>query len=116
MSLITRALRQTAVWWSVSFVAVDDYGQPVVSSPIEIKVRWDDVVEEFVTSDGTKEMSRAVVMVDRDVSVGDVLMLGTLSDIKDATRPKANTGAWEVRSFSKTPNLKHTENLRVARL
>ncbi len=116
MSIITKVLKQTAVWWSQGSAAPDEYGQPVVAAPIEIKVRWEDAAEEFIDKDGTKQLTRAVVMVDRDVSVGDVLMLGTLGGVTDFGRAKNNAGAWEVRAFDKLPNLRVSEYLRTAKL
>ena len=121
MSIITRMLKQTCVYWPLASaesggLAYDDYGQPVVTDPIEITCRWEDVNEEFLDATGTKQMSRAVVYVDRDVSLGGILMLGELTDITDEDNPKENDGAWEIRKFDKLPNFRATEYLRTAYL
>ena len=47
------------------------------------------------------------------IRVGDILMLGKLTDITDAVNPKENINAWEVRRFEKLPNIKNTEQLRT---
>lgn len=120
MSIISRMRKQTAVYWPLDIESggdkFDDYGQPVLSDPIEIKCRWEDVSEEFIGSDGTRQISNAKVYVDRDVDVGGVLMLGTLLDVSSADNPKGNIGAFEIRKFEKIPNLKATEFLRTAYL
>ncbi len=121
MSIITRMLKQTAVWWPLASMEssgsdYDNYGQPIVTDPVEIDVRWEDVSEEFLDKDGVVQLSRARVYVDRDVEVGGVLMLGELTDITDATTPKENENAWEIRRVEKLPNLRNTEYLRTCYL
>jgi len=114
MSLITRMRRQNAVYWALD--SIDQFGKKTFSSPVQIKVRWDDVTEEFLDSEGVRQVSKAVVYVGEDIEEGSVLMLGELSDITDAVNIKENEGAWEVRMFAKTPNLRATEFLRRAYL
>ena len=121
MSIISRMRKQTAVYWALASldsggVAFDDYGQPMLTDPVEIECRWEDKVEEFIGPDGTKMISRAVVYVDRDVDIGGVLMLGEEDDILDEDNPKENNGAWEIKQFSKIPNFRATEFLRTAYL
>ncbi len=121
MSIITRMLKQTAVYWALASgddVSYDDYGQPIVTiaDPVEIDCRWEDVNEEFIAADGTKQVSRAVVYVSEDVAVGGILMLGTEDDITDSVNIKENVGAYEVRKFDKLPNFRATEHLRTAYL
>ena len=112
MSLITRMLKQTAVYWP--FVSTNQFGKKAVGSPIEIEVRWEDVSEEFLDSQGERQMSRSIVYVDRDTPVGGILMLGELGSGVDEANPKENDNAWEIRRFEKFPNLRVTEYLRKA--
>lgn len=121
MSVITRMRRQMAVYWALASSEslgedFDDHGQPQWTDPVEIECRWDDVIEEFVDAQGTKRVSRSVVYVDRDVRVGEVLMLGSLSDVTEPANVLENDGAWQVLRFDKMPNLKATEFLRTAYL
>lgn len=114
-------LNQTAVYWPMAGDAsagedFDDYGQPVVGVAVEIDCRWEDVSEEFIDVTGTRQLSRAKVYVDRDVNVGGILMLGTLSDIVNADEPKTNEGAWEIRRFDKIPSFKGTKFVRTVYL
>jgi len=112
MSIITRMRKQTAVYWA--YTSTDEYGVKQVGSPVLIKCRWEDKSEEFLDSHGERQMSNAVVYVDRDTPIGGILMLGVLADITDSTNIKENDGAWEIRKFDKLPTFKATEFLRTA--
>jgi len=57
-------------------------------------------------------MSEARLIVDRDLVIQSVIMLGTLSDVDDEDDPKENDGAYEIRAFLKTPNFKGNKFLR----
>jgi hypothetical protein len=114
MSIITKMLAQVAVWWSAG--PPDSYGKPTYGEPVEINCRWEDAQEEFINANGELATSRSKVYVDRDVKAGDVLSLGTLDSGVDEDNPKQNKNAWEVRNFSKMPNMRVSEFLRVAYL
>ncbi len=111
MALMDRMRKQTCVYWSSAAsesggIAHDDYGQPVtaVASPVEISCRWEDRAEEYIDTNGTKQLSSAVVYVGIDVTVGGVLMNGLLTDITNASSPKENEGAWEIKRVEKMPD------------
>ena len=119
MSIIKRMRKQKAVYWAPESAEsagddFDNYGQPQVTDPVVIDCRWEEVSEEFIDAQGTRQISRAKVYVDRDIIVGGILMLGVLGDITDESNPKENENAWEIRRFDKLPNLKATEYLRAA--
>jgi len=119
MSLISRMRKQTAVYWALASgdsggIAHDDYGQPCYLAGEELDCRWEDVTEEFVGPNGTREMSHAKVYVDQDVDVGGMLMLGDEDNITDTVNIKENDGAWEIRRFEKLPTFRATEFLRTA--
>lgn len=119
MSIITRMLKQTCVYWEPASADsggsdFDDYGQPVVTDPVELNCRWEDINEEFVGANGTRQLSKSKVYVESDVVVGGILMLGEIDDITDESNIKENEGAWEIKRFDKLPNLKNTEFLRTA--
>ena len=114
MSIITKMRKQTAVYWAKS--GLDSYGQLTYSTPVEISCRWEDTIQEFIGTNGVRQLSQSVVYVDRDMYVGDILKLGELDSGVDQDTPMDNSGAWEIRSFGKSPNLKNTEYLRTALL
>lgn len=109
MSLITRMRRQKAVLWA--YVGNNDYGQPTVDAPIEIKCRFEDVQEEFIDMVGAKVISDAKIYLDREVALHSVIWVGRLLDL-----PVDPTNLLEVRKYSALPNLRNTETLRMAML
>ena len=118
MSLIDRMRKQICVYWPLANiesgqVAFDDYGHPQYSGFVEMDCRWEDIMEEYLDSQGTRQLSRSKVFVGSDVQVGGVIMLGTSDDIIDEENPLQNDNAFEIKRFEKTPNLKATEYLRV---
>ena len=114
MSIITKVLKQTAVYWEPS--GIDKYGQATVSLPIELSVRWEDMLTEVLNSDGTKQLSKAKVMVSSDVEIGGFLKLGTLESCLDIVDPSNNESVFEIISFEKMPNIRNTEFFRQAYL
>ena len=116
MSIITKMLKQVAVYWPLQSTPYDQYGQPQWNLPVEISCRWEDTVEEFIAKDGTLQKSRSKVFVDRDVQLGGMLMLGELGSGVNEDDPKQNVGAYEIKSFAKVPNLKIKEFLRTVYL
>jgi len=102
VSIITKSLIQTAVYWAPGGT-VDGFGRPSYAAPIEISVRWIDATEQFLDSEGDTQLSRAIVMVGQDVELTGVLFLGLLTDLTSTTDPKANENAWEIRRYEKQP-------------
>lgn len=114
MSIISKMRRQKAVWWAQG--GTDDYGNPTYSAAVEINCRWEDVIKEYIDSQGAKRLSSAVVYVDRDMKPGDILRLGTLASVTAPSAPKSNTGWAAVEAFHNLPNLKTTEFLKTCYL
>jgi hypothetical protein len=124
MSILEKMLKQTAVYWAPS--VVDRFGNPTWTAPVEISCRWEEDNQEFMDSQGERQMSNAIVYVPAltpsstlpavEVEVQGVLLLGALSSSVDQDNPKANVGAWEVRKFAKLPTLKATKWLRTCYL
>ena len=114
MSLLTKALKQDAVYWGPAEDGYDDFGQPLRGAPVELKCRWEDTAEEFVDPEGRKLISIAKVLVGQDLVVGGVLMLGKKVDITDEVNPLLNINAKRIRQFVKIPTLKATAFLRIA--
>ena len=111
-----RTMKQFAVYWAC--LGLDSYGKPTYDTPIVIGCRWDAVQEMFFESSTITNpkrdqvMSEARLIVDRDLVIQSVIMLGTLSDVDDEDDPKENDGAYEIRAFLKTPNFKGNKYLR----
>ena len=123
MSIITRMRKQTAVYWALKSdesggIAYDDFGQPQHADPVELTndVRWQDTIKEFIDPQGARQVSNAKVFVGQDMVPGEILMLGSLTDITDSVNLKENSNAWEIRRFDKLPNFRASEFLRTCYL
>lgn len=119
MSLIKKMLKfDVCTWWPQSRGAPDDFGQPIWTPPAQIQCRWADEIKEFVAKDGTRQTSTAIVYVDRDMQIGDLLTHLPLAGLvnSDPQNAKLNPDTFEVRQFQKLPNLHKTEYLRTVYL
>jgi len=115
MALLDRMRRQDAVYWAPD--TTSPTGQPTYAAPIDIKVRWEDVQEEYIGKDGTTQVSNAIVFVGLDVVLDGVLMLGTVADdVVEELDPTAHVGAGAIMKVDKIPNKKATKFLRIATL
>jgi hypothetical protein len=114
MGLIDRMRKQQAVYWA--YAGTNEFNEKQVATAVQIRVRWEDVNEEFLDVSGETRMSKALVYVGEDIVPGSILMLGVLADITDTVNIKENAGAWEVRRFDKLPDLKAKEFLRTCYL
>lgn len=114
MRILDTMRKQTCVHWERT--GVDDDGQPTFADGVELRVRWEDVNEQYITQDNETLVSRSKVYVARDLAVGDVLWLGSVGDVDDADLddPFAQRGAYQIRKFDRIPTLKATDYLRVA--
>mgnify|MGYP000421490687 CR=1 FL=1 len=110
IAVAIRAMKQKAVYWSPA--SLDSFGKPTWNTPTEIDCRWTDAVEEFINPEGERVLSRAKLIVDRDLEIKGVLWLGKLVDLVDASNPKNNDNAWEILQTKKTANMRGTKYLR----
>ena len=74
MSIYEKMRQQAAIYWAVSG-APDRQGRPSLAGPVAIACRWDDVHEDFIGPDGSRQVSKAKVYGDRDTPPGGVLLL-----------------------------------------
>jgi hypothetical protein len=100
---------QTMVYWSTP--TPDGYGGFTYSTPEEISCRWDEKMQLVRGANGEEVVSKAEVMVTRDIDEGGFLYLGSLDDLSVAQKadPMLVDGAWKVLSISKTPLFQSTD-------
>ena len=75
-------LRQYACLWA--FVQQDRHGRPVVSPPVEIKVRWVLNDSQIVDPTGNTIASSGTLIASRDIHPMSLLRLGRLKDLPNA--------------------------------
>jgi len=100
---------QDAVLWAAG--SIDNYGQYQVQSPVEIKVRWEDVQEEIGDPAGGTVITSSRVFVDRVIAVGSLMWEGKLEDL-----PTPVTNLKRVASYSKIPDIKGRNDRRFVQL
>jgi len=116
MRTLTRVLKQKAVYWAKASANFDAYGRPQWATATQIKCRWEECLEEIIDANNIRRMSTARVFVDRELAVGGVLFLGTLSQVSDLSNPKSNNQSFEIIKFSRTPTLRGKHWQQVAYL
>ena len=110
MGILDGRLPHTLTWWRVN--GNDGYGGDSIATPVVIKGRWEDRQETYYgTLDRRELISKAVVHVDRDISVGDYLYQG---DQSATANPSAVVGALKVQRFDKIPDLRSLDAVRRA--
>jgi len=102
-----RYFPQEITWWARN--ATDKFGQYTYSAPVVIKGRWEEKNELFRNRAGDEEVSAAVVYVDRNIEVGDYLMLGVSKSMNVTL-----VDAQEVKKFMSTPDIRTLSNVRKA--
>lgn len=108
MGILTGKLKQKATWWRVT--GGNGFGGDAVASPILVDCRWEDRQETFIGQIDRRELvSNAVVFLDRDVAVGDYLVLG---DQTTQSSPSLVTGVRKIQRYDKISNLRNLDHVR----
>jgi hypothetical protein len=107
---IERNLTDTAVYWEM--LTNDGYGGHIFALPREVKCRWEDRNETFVTSTGDIAISKSIIYLKEDLKQESYLFKGTLDDIYDSLEssaaninPKEIANSNIIRRFDKLPAL-----------
>lgn len=111
-------LPQRAVLW-LSGNTFDQFGQPVVAPPVEIAVRWNDKQGEALDATGNTITLDATAVVDRRITIGSRLWLGTLAQW-NGTGPGSGqeipNRLIEVKTYSETPDIKGRNSFKTVGL
>ena len=102
-SLQTLARRHYAVLWPV--VGIDDNGNPRVSAPREIKVRWEDDDHQTRAQKGTADVA---LLVGERLVEGSLLWRGRLADVPspEIAENFSNVVVYQVIDIKEVPALK----------
>lgn len=105
--MVDRRYPDVCTWWARS--ASDGYGGTVFASPVAVPCRWEDKQTLFVNRSGEETVSAAIAYVDRDMQIGDWLIHG---NFVYASNPTLLDGAYEIKQFAVTPDLRLLDSLR----
>ena len=118
MSLISRMRRQDAIYWAAPVPT--GYGKWSYTAPVAIKVRWEDVAEEFMDPANQRLVSKSLVYVGQVMQPNEWLKLGVLvpedEEGETDTDPTKEPDAFRIRQFAQVPNIRNTETLYMAYL
>jgi hypothetical protein len=108
MGILQGKLPNPATWWALS--GDDGHGGDTFAAPVLIDTRWEDRQETFYGALDRRELvSKAVVHVDRDMAVGDYLVLGNQTG---QSNPTSVAGAMKIQRYDKVPNLRNLDAVR----
>jgi hypothetical protein len=113
MSIISRMRKQKCVWWKKKDQP-NLLGEDIYEAPEVIDCRWQDSFESVLTPEGKTITSAHEVFVDRDLSIGDMLLKGSTIPEDHQTIP--NHLAKRIVSKKAIPNLRNTETLYIVYL
>ena len=83
VTIVNRGLKQAATWWAAT---PNGSGGDTFAAPVLVTCRWSDRQEVFIGQiDRREQVSKAIVHVDRAVSVGDYLAIGDQTSFIDPT-------------------------------
>ena len=112
MSLITRVRIHNLVRWPV--IGTASTGEPVWGPPEDVPCRWDDSLREVIQPDNTRHMSRVQLITAIPLTIGDLVLRGTVATTAFWADPKKNPGTHEVFMTEQTDNIRGTETLYEA--
>lgn len=111
---IKRKLNQFAVYWAPA--GLDANLATTYGSPVQLRCRWEDVVQLMMDAKGDSYMTKAVIDLEVPVVALGVLWKGKKVNIASGTDPMVNAGASAIRSTGSIPNRKASQTLYTAYL
>ncbi len=103
--LLTSSLKDTAVYWGTP--QPDGMGGMTYAKPVEIKVRWLERAERFITAAGKEAVSRAQVFHQSTLVEDGYIELIDLADLgPNDSKPQERRGAFQIRKADADPTFK----------
>ena len=98
---------QSVVCWERA--GTDEYGEPTVSDPISLTVRWERGLAQEIRPSSNPTAIDATLWVDRDLEIGSMVRIGSLLDL-----PGTADEILEVVEMQTIPDIKGRAYERVA--
>lgn len=116
---LSKYLRQDCLVWEK--IGNDPSGKPkYATNPVALKVRWDDLDVQVLTTTGRTIVSKTKLMCASEIKEGAIVWRGTVDDWRllptYPARPSPIDDAFEVISTGETPDLRGRDFLFVAYL
>ena len=113
MGFSSRSLYQDITYWAPSSNgATNRFGHPVPQTPVLIRGRWENKIQQVTKLTGEEVTSSAVVYCDREVDIGGHLALGDLRDAGVELPQEVQ----EIQTTMTVPDLRNLENEQRAYL
>jgi hypothetical protein len=112
MGILDRMRKQYAVYWGPP--VEDGAGGHTYPAPVELRVRWENVDGEVVDPRTHETTNNSSVYVGTDVAINGYMRLCRLADVDITASPENIEGAHRITGFSKIPNLRASDFLRMA--
>jgi hypothetical protein len=112
---LKKKLNGVAVLWVAG--DADGFGRRTHAAPVQVRCRWDQSQRRFADA-GTGEIavSRATVLLERQVVAGDRLRRVALADLDSSSEGPYATGTWEVRAAEQNQDVRGGYSLWMAYL
>lgn len=94
-----------AVLWPATGAA-NHYGEPLVGSAVEVKVRWVHQQRDMLDPQGNTVAVDATVVADREIPIGSLMYEGPLSDWLGTGSGETPSGRMQVKAESRAEDLK----------
>jgi len=99
-----RKLPHSAVLWTAG--ASDGFGHRTFAAPVQVRCRWDMSQRQFRDAgSGEIRVSRATVLLGRQVSAGDRLRRATLASLDSSSEGPYIDGSFEVAAVSQASDV-----------
>lgn len=106
--MINSGYHQIATYWDTP--VSNGFGGYTFENPKVINVRWEERQDEFLDAKGDKRISRAIVFISEELTLGGYLMLGDHSDLG----PTALDDSWQIKKLTVIPDIRNAVNERRA--
>lgn len=110
---IANRLQKALLWAKISD---DAYGEPVVSAPVEIDVRWVTKRRQATGPDGTPIAIDATVIVNQEIAIGSIMWEGSMAEWVGTGSGEADKFLMQVMTYDETPDLKNRLRAREVSL
>lgn len=109
--MLEHAMNDVVTYWEITG-ATDRYGKPLLTSPVQIKCRWEDKQSQIISKHGTEIISKTRIFTRTSLNIDGYVAKGVVADAD----PRPLDTAFEIQQVSTTPDLRSLKTLITAYL